>query len=665
MYGWSGRILRVDLTTGKIRQEILDKAFAKAFLGGRGFNSKILYDIFDPSVTNPFSSENVICISPGLLSGTLAPTSSRLEVSLARSPVTGIFCDGNAGGSFAPELKMAGYDVIIIMGKSKTPVYLLIFDDDVKLMDASHLWGKNVWDTTDALREEVGDPEASVLTIGPAGENLVVSACVITDYTRVATAGSGAVFGSKNLKAVVVRGTKGIKLAKPEEFEKVATELHEKIKKGIFYKGLSTFGTTLLVSLFNEMGNLPTRNWQTGVFSEAEKICGETLLEKYVVKHKGCFACPINCSRFYVVRDGPFAGTAGEGPEYEELSGFGSKCGISSLPSLLYINNLLNQLGLDVVQTSNYVSCSMHWWQDGIITSKDVDGLTLEWGNYEAVIELIKNIAYRKGFGNILADGVLTAARKIAEAKGIPAEKLEYYVIHTKGMTHSNVELRASRGIALAYGTATRGGDHLRGHATQERYAAIGLYKRPEDWVRVGVPLEDAKRWYELGSLNPLSYEGKGALVKWMEDLFAVVDSLGLCKFSTPWQNMPLGPEYMASLVTAATGVEFTWKDIMRCGERIYNVEKAIQVRYGLRRKDDYLPRRLYEEPLPEGPNKGAVLDREKYSKMLDEYYKERGWDVETSIPKKRTLMKLGLHDIAEDLERRGILSSCARDTVD
>jgi aldehyde:ferredoxin oxidoreductase len=656
VYGWSGRILVVDLSDGKIEKRDLDKNFARAFLGGRGFNSKFIYDIFNPTITNPFDPENIICISPGLLSGTLAPSSSRVEVSVARSPVHGVFCDGNAGGSFGPELRMAGYDSIIITGKSKSPVYIQVLDDEVMLKDASHVWGKNVWETIDVLREEVGDPEASVLTIGPAGENLVASACVITDYTRAATGGSGAVFGSKNLKAIVVRGTKGIKLARPEEFEKVAIEIHEKMREGLFYERLSKYGTTMLVSIFGYTGVLPTRNWQTGVFPEWEEISGDALIQKYVVKSKGCFGCPIHCSRIYAVREGPFAGTVGEGPEYEELSGFGSKCGISSLPALLYINNLLNQLGLDVVQTSNYVSCAMHWWQDGIISSEDTDGLILEWGNYNAVIELIKNIAFRKGFGNILADGILVAARKIANLKGLSAQKLEYYVIHTKGMTHSNVELRASTGLALAYGTATRGGDHLRGHATPERYASLGLYTKPEDWTRVGVPLEEAKRWYEHGCLDPSSYNKKGIVVKWLEDLFAAVDSLGICKFTTPWQNMPFGPEYMARLVTAATGVEYTWRDIMTCGERIYNVEKAIQVRYGLRRKDDYLPERLYREPLPEGPRKGAVLDKEKYGKMLDEYYEERGWDVQTSIPKKETLIRLGLHDVAEDLEKRGIL---------
>jgi len=654
--GWKGKLIFLDLSKEKVKVEPLDRDFAQLFLGGRGFSSKLIFDLYDVSVEDPFSPENLVCICPGLLTGTLAPTSGRFEIGVARSPLTGLFCDGNAGGAFGPELRYAGYDGIVITGSSEKPVYLHVEDSHVELKDAGHLWGKDVWDTTDILRSELGDEEFKVLTIGPAGENRDATCAVLCDYTRaVAGGGVGAVLGAKKLKAIAVRGTGEISLADPSEFEAVAVELHEAIRKAPFYRQLSRYGTPILVSIFSHLGALPSYDWQTGVFKEADKISGETLVSKYSVKSKACFGCPIHCSHFYLVREGEYAGTMGEGPEYEALGGFGSRCGVSNMPALLYINNLCNRLGLDVIQASSSIGLAMHLWQDKILGLEDTGGLSLEWGNHQAIIELLKQMASRKGFGEILADGALKAARKIARIKGLPEEKLEYYVIHTKGYAHSNVELRGSKGIALAYGVATRGGDHLRGHATQERYASLGLYKKPEDWVMVGVPLEIAKAWYERNALDPKSPTGKALLVIYNENLFAVADALGICKFATSWQNLPFGPEYMAKLVTAATGIKYDWRKILECGERIYNVEKALQVRYGCRRTHDYVPQRFFKEPLPEGPRKGEVLKREEYDRMLDEYYEARGWTKE-GIPTREKLESLRLKEVSDDLERRGIL---------
>jgi aldehyde:ferredoxin oxidoreductase len=658
LQGWSGKIIYVNLSKAEVKVKSLDPEFAQAFLGGRGFCSKILFDLFNPSIEDPFSPENLVCISAGLLNGTLAPTSGRFTIGVARSPLTGLFCDGNAGGAFAPELRFAGYDALVISGASPKPLYLYIEDSHLELVDASHLWGREVWEATDMLRKDYGDPELKVLTIGPAGENRDAVCSVMCDYTRaVAGGGVGAVLGSKKLKAVAVRGSGAIELADPEKFEQVAVELHQAIRSMPFYETLSKYGTPILVSIFKKLGGLPSYNWQTGVFREAEKIDETVLVNEYSVKSRACYGCPIHCSHFYLVREGEFAGTTGEGPEYEALGGFGSRCGVSSMPVLLYINNLCNRLGIDVIQASSSIALAMHLWQDKILNLEDTEGMELQWGDHHAIIKLLSQMASRKGFGGILADGALKAARSIARIKGLPEEKLEYYVVHTKGYAHSNVELRGSKGIALAYGVASRGGDHLRGHATQERYASLGLYKKPEDWVKVGVPLEIAQSWYEKQALDPRSPNGKALLVIYNENLFAAADALGVCKFATSWQNLPFGPEYMAKLTTAATGVEYDWKRILECGERIYNVERAIQARYDCRRRHDYVAPRLFKEPLPEGPRKGEVLSRDEYDRMLDEYYEARGWTVE-GLPTWRRLNALNLRDVAEDLARRGLIKA-------
>lgn len=658
MKGWSGKIVYVNLSKAEVKVKALELDFAEAFLGGRGFSSKLLFNLFDPSIQDPFSPENIVCICAGLFNGTLAPSSGRFTIGVARSPLTGLFCDGNAGGAFAPELRFAGYDAVVLQGASPTPKYLLIEDSRVELKDASHLWGRDVWETTDILRRDYGDQELKVLTIGPAGENLDAVCSVMCDYARaVAGGGVGAVLGSKKLKAIAVRGSGSIELANPERFEQVAVELHQAIRSAPFYETLSKYGTPVLVSIFRKLGALPSYDWQTGIFRDAEKIDESVLVGEYSVKSRACYGCPIHCSHFYLVREGEFAGVSGEGPEYEAIGGFGSRCGITSMPALLYINNLCNKLGIDVIQASSSIALAIHLWQDKILNLEDTEGLELEWGDYKTVIKLLNQMAARQGFGGLLADGALKAARTLAKIKGLPKEKLERYVMHTKGYAHSNVELRGSKGIALAYGVASRGGDHLRGHATQERYASLGLYHKPEDWLRVGVPLEIARKWYEKNALDPRSPEGKALLVIYNENLFAAADALGVCKFATSWQNLPFGPEYMAKLASAATGLEYDWRKILECGERIYNVEKALQVRYGCSRKDDYVAPRFFEEPLPEGPRKGEVLKREEYDRMLDEYYDARGWTRE-GLPTKRKLEALKLFDVAEDLERRRLLEA-------
>ncbi len=649
MYGWAGTILKAYLDEGKVVKDPLHLDFARAFLGGRGFNSKIIFDDFDPSVTDPFSAGNIVAIAPGSLCGNTL-SASRVCVSVARSPITGVFGDANLGSYFGGELKWAGYDSIVFYGRAKNLVYLRIEDDRVELKDAEHLRGKLVSETDAILKEELNDPEARVIAIGPAGENRVTGAIPLEIHRAAGACGTGAVLGSKNIKAVVVRGTRGSKVARPKELMEAFRKVHAKLLSGPHYPMFSNYGSAALLDLFNETGMLPTYNWQDREVPGVEQTYSTRLKEKYGVKMVACLGCAVHCEHYYVVKEGPYA-TRGAGAEYEVTCGFGPRAGGSNLEAILYINTLLNDLGLDVVQVSNWLNTLRHWWQDSLIDASDTDGLCFEWGDYDNTIEALKRIAFRQGeFGNSLADNILSFARRLAEKKGIPAETLIRYIIQIKGMTQSSGDNRLMGiGAALSHGTSTRGSDHLRGVNTD-----IWLQQeRPEDiW---GIPREISQHFLDLGLSDMNRYDGKEEYVAFMEDYCAVADSLGICKRHTAWEGMAVGLEEMAEYVNAVTGLDLSWQELKRCGTRIYNVERAMQARFGLGRKDDYPPVRFFEEPVPAGPLKGAVLDREKFDDLLGRYYAHRGWNDE-GVPTEETLRKLGLPDVAAELKARQLI---------
>ncbi|MFH1122663.1 MAG: aldehyde ferredoxin oxidoreductase family protein [Pseudomonadota bacterium] len=651
MYGWGGYILKAHLTEGKVVKDPLNPEFAKAFLGGRGFNSKIIYDDFDPSVTDPFSPKNIVAVGPGSLCGNTL-SASRICVSVARSPVTGVFGDANLGSYLGGELKWAGYDSIVFYGKSKDLVYLLIEDDHVELKDAAHLKGKLVSETDAILKEEMNDPEARIIAIGPAGENVMAAAIPLELHRAAGACGTGAVLGSKNLKAIVVRGTKGAKIARPKELMEAFGRTHKKLLSGPHYPMFSTYGSASLLDLFNEGGMLPTYNWLDREVEGVEQVYSTALKEKYTRKMVACLGCAVHCEHYYVVKEGPYA-THGAGAEYEVTCGFGPRAGGVNLEAILHINTLLNDLGMDVVQVSNWLNTLRHWWQDGLIDESDTDGLKFEWGEYDDTIEALKRLAYRKGtFGKVLADNIFAFARHIAKKKGLPVEKLTRYLIQIKGMTQSSGDNRLMGiGAALSHGTSTRGSDHLRGVNTD---LWLQQEKAEDIW---GIPREAAQHFLDMGLSDPNKYEGKEEYVAFMEDYCAVADSLGICKRHTAWEGMAIGLEEMAEYFNAVTGLNYTWKDLRKCGTRIYTTERAMQARFGLRSKDDYPPVRFFEEPVPSGPLKGAVLDRDKYDKMLAAYYKHRGWSGE-GIPLEKTLKDLGLGDVAEDLKKRKLIGA-------
>lgn len=652
MYGWAGTILRVDLTSGTIEKRSLDPLFAKQFLGGRGFNSRILFDEFDPAVADPFDPRNVICVSCGALGGTLAPSSGRTTISVGRSSLTGVFGDGNAGGFFGPELKYAGYDTIVLTGKAEKPVYLAISDDDVELRPASEIWMRDVWETDEALKKEMGDPQTQVFAIGPAGANRVAIAVTICNLSRApGGAGNGAIVGAKNLKAIAVRGTKPVRIADSEGFMLACEEAHSQIRNHPIFPSWSTYGTPVLLGVYNAGQALPVRNWQENTYAGADALDGPTFVKRFSKKTKACFGCPMHCSHYYSVDEGPYAGTAGEGPEYEATDGFGARSGNDDLALVLYLNKLCNTLGLCVVQASNVICTAMHLWQDGILTAADTGGLNLEWGNAEAMIELLRQTADRRDFGALFSDGFMVMAERVAGMKNLPLAQVQRYIIQNKGQTLSSYDPRPYKGGALEVGTSTRGADHLRGLPTIEVFGHWYRGKRDDIIADLNIPAEYVDHWLANDLLDRKKYEGKAHMVKYYQDQCAAADGVEICKFITSWR-FGIGPERMARLLTTATGVPYTWQDVLECGDRIYTTEYALQRRLGLRRKDDYPPVRFLEEPLPTGD----VIDKDGYELMLSEYYALRGYDTE-GRPSSAKLESLGLGAFVDDLKRHGALA--------
>lgn len=630
-FGYCGKVLRVDLSTEKFTVEDLPEGFETTYIGGRGFNMKRLYDEVPPGV-DPLGPDNKLLIGVGPLTGTLFPGASRVNFS-AKSPQTGILGDSNAGGFFGPELKFAGFDQVIIEGIADRAVYLYINNGKAELRSAKHLKGMDVFSTQGEILKELGDSRVQVACIGPAAENGVKFSGIFCNLVRAAArTGMGTVMASKNLKAIAVRGTLDLKAAHPDKFMEIINRIDVEIYNHAEYNSRKLLGTTKLVHALNEAGCLATRHFQTGRFEFAEQVSGEYLAENYKKKSKACFACTIPCSRFFEITDGKYKGLKSEGPEFEGLAGFSSRVGVSDIGAALKGVDLCNRYGMDVISTSECISFTMELYEKGILTKSDTDGLELTWGNSEAVLSLIEKIAYRRGLGDVLADGVVKAAERIGKG----SEKL---AMHVKGLEIFQADPRGLKAYALGFAVSTRGGDHLRSEPSFEftEDAAEGMR-------RFGVP-ESAFR---------LEYKGKGKVVKFYEERSALSDSLNVCKNTVV--NMEILPfSQAAELLTATTGIDFTENTVQRAAERIVNLERAYIVREGIRRKDDTLPERFLKEPLPKecGPSAGSVVELEP---MLNEYYQAHGWDTETGIPTEEKLNELGLMWVVKDLRSRGIL---------
>ncbi|OUJ19289.1 Aldehyde:ferredoxin oxidoreductase [Methanonatronarchaeum thermophilum] len=627
-YGWSGNVLEVDLDREKAFVREMDRDVARRFVGGAGYNAKVLYDRVGPDV-RPLEPDNVICFGNGPLSGSLAPSSSRFTVT-SKSPVTGIFGDSNSGGHWGPELHNAGFDHIFVQGRADKPVYLWIDDHDVELRDASDLWGCDTWETTEAIQEELGDDSVRVISIGQAGENLVKFACVISDMHRAAgRTGMGAVMGSKNLKAIAVRGTKGVQVADPSSFLEACNELEEAVISHPNYETVSTLGTTILQRIIDDAGLGGYRHYQGGSWPEWVEECGgQTLLEKYIVSHKGCYGCPASCSRYYHVKEGDYQ-TRGGGPEYENVAAFGAELGNMNLASILKCNTLANKYGLDTMHTGHSIAVAMHLYQEGLLSDELVGDVSLEWGNPDSIVRLLEMTAFRKGFGDKLAEGV-------SELASLAGDTEREVVVETKGMRGSLGDIRSHYPWALNQCTATRGMDHLKGLSAA--YPTQEVAKKAADTEIDGEP-EGVEVFLGKDTFH----------VVWSQNRHTVVDSLGLCKYEGIVMN-PQRLKNFRDLLSSATGINYSLKDLYTAGERIYNLERAFNIREGIRKKDDYPPKRFFKEPIPDGPAKGAKLDKQKYTKVLEEYYEIRGWRTKDGVPSKDKLDELGLKEVARDI---------------
>jgi aldehyde:ferredoxin oxidoreductase len=625
IHGVGGKVIWVDLTKGEIEKRPIEKKLVEKYLLGAGYLSKVLFDSI-PTDIDPLSPENVLGFATGLLTASMFPQSSR-HVVAALSPLTDVWGESHAAGFWGPELKLAGYDAIFFTGASPDPVYLNINDSTVELLSADDVWGRDVFETDDILRERHGK-QARLIYIGQAGENLVRFAAVMNDRDRAsARSGLGAVMGSKKLKAICVRGTGKIEVADPKKYMDTMDEFYRRMLANPFTPGRAKYGTTNLVEMMQHIGRLPSYNMRQGVFEGYEKISGETITEKYLVKPRSDWCCLQRCARYTTVKDGPYKYIGGS-PEFETQSSLGSRCGNDNLESVLFGHHLANQYGMDTISLGGTISWAMEAWDEGLLTAEDTDGIDLSWGNHESIVKLIKMIAFREGFGNLLAEGSARAAEKIGRGT-------EKFVMTVKKQEIAGQEPRAQKSMGLAAVTAARGADHL--------YAFPVLDEAGfDDEIRERFGEEYLPEMAER--LNP---KYKGIMVKECEDFMVVVESLGLCKYGTQ-----IPPEFYYEDVALAlkvhNGLEFTRADLQIIGERIVNLNRLFNVRRGVTRADDNLPDRLTKEGAPLGPSKGEVVELDQ---MLDEYYLKRGWDNETGIPYASTLKRLGLVEEASGME--------------
>jgi len=632
MYGCAGKILRVNLTRGKIGSETLEEDVARKFLGGRGLGAKILFEELKPGI-EPLGPENKLVFAVGPVTGAPFAGNSGWTV-MAKSPLTGLWGEAHAQGYFATEMKYAGYDAIIIEGKAKKPVYLWVHDGKAELRSAEHLWGKVIGEVQEEIRKELGDEKIRIASIGPGGENLVRYACIISDlYSAAGRCGMGAVMGSKKLKAVALRGTGNIRIADRGTFRDLAKKAAKEAMDG-WGEDMYKYGTDGGLDDLHGSGRLPTMAFRKCSFAGAEKITGETMADTILVKRATCLGCPDSHYRVVEAKEPYAVDPAYGGPEYESCASLGSLCMNDNLVAVAKANELCNKYTIDTISTGVVIAFAMECYEKGLLTRQDTGGIDLTWGNYEAIIQLIPKIAYREGIGDLLAEGVKRAAEKIGGGS-------ERWALHVKGQELPMHEPRGKKGVGLSYATSNRGACHLQAPHDDS-------FEDEDDLApEIGLTPDIAPR-YRL-------YAGpeKAKLVKIGQDLWSLYDSLVACKFTPHPAGISI--ETLIGIVNSITGWGVTPMELMTAGERAFNLCRAFNAREGATRKDDTLPERL-AEPLPEGLFKGEAIPKEVLDRMLDHYYEFRGWSRETGIPTRAKLEDLGLKYVADELERLGLI---------
>lgn len=624
-YGFAGNLLRVNLTNSESKVEKLDEKELRKYMGCTGYAAKLLYQEM-PGGTDPFAPEAKVVLATGAVSGTLCPSGGSYEVCY-KSPLTGTWNQARSGGSFGPKLKYAGFDFVVIDGKAAEPVYLFINDGRVEIKPAKHLWGLNVEETTDALIKELEDPEISVATIAQSGENGVLYAALINDRGRAAGRGGiGAVFGSKNLKAVAVNGSGGIKVAHPKKFAG-AVEKAEQWLKGYPFESIPAMGTVGLVSLHNSLGILPAKNFQNAHFEKADMVSGELINQKYQIKRRACYGCSFACGRYTSVNNGKYATPPMEGPEYETVDMLGPICEVYDVEAIIKGNYLCNIYGLDTISTGMSIGFAMECYEKGLLTDKDTEGMALRWGDADVMLKLVEKIANREGIGALLAQGV----KRMAEQLGPAADEA---AIHVKGLELPAHEPRSeSKSVAIQYAVSPRGACHMHPNwaSTWDFQMDCGMkeFGLP-DWP--AGPQEESRQRGVAYRYNVLQGE--------------ISEILGACIFYS-WgaEGNSITPQLYAEIVSSLTGWDVTAAELVSAAERSWNLKRCFNAREGFTRKDDKLPKR-FSKAIPGGPSAGAKV--ENLEMMLDSYYEAMGWDKENGLPTPEKLKELGLEYIVK-----------------
>lgn len=620
-----GTIVHVDLTTGKTWREAITGEMRRLYIGGRGISARLLYDLV-PKGADPLGPENVVIFAAGALSGTAAPCAARFTVT-GKSPLTGLLGDANAGGRFGPALRRAGIDHLVVHGRAEKAVYIFIDDGKIELRDASRLWGSTTRETEALITAELGDRRIRIASIGPAGENLVKIAGIIHEDRSASRTGLGAVMGSKNLKAVAVRGTAAVPLHDGPGFKKLASFMQKRIKDAKVYDGFRKFAGIGGVAPTNTFHIMAVRNFsQAGDFAGAENFAAPSVAARFYEGSTPCFGCPIGCGHTFRVKDGPWAGEQGAKIEEGAFTPLGPVCGNSDIASIFKMNNMANGLGIDMIELGQALAVVMDWYEHGVVAARDLDGIELAWGSVPGMMALMEKTARREGVGNLLAEGIVRAAGHF----GPEAQK---YVSHAKGMVMAGIEPRMIKGSALGMATSTRGADHLRCVVPPEFV-----------WFKPMTPEKALERFGTTDILDPLSYN-KAAGAVYFQNQSLELDLFEVCLFAVRGseKDCPIGD--LCTLFSLAFGLELDEEKLSQCAERVYTLERAFLCREGVTRNDDRLIGKWADGPLPSGPYKGEMLDSREWETMLDSYYLLRGWNAK-GIPSPQRLSELRIDGI-------------------
>jgi len=619
LFGYSGKLLRVNLSKGEVSTEETQPAILREFLGGVGYGAKLLYDEI-PVGIEPLSSENKLVFTTGPLTGTRAPGSGFAEVCF-KSPLTGIWGESKCGGEWGGALRKAGYDFLVIEGKAEEPKYIVIDNDKVEIRPADKLKGRTTSQKNELIKEELGDGKFDIAVIGPAGEELVRFASIMVGTRAFGRCGAGAVMGSKNLLAIAVRGNGNIPVAEPDRFQKAVKDGNKKVLDATDGEGMAPRGTTGDIPACDELGDIPTKNWRANSWGRGEELYHH-FESVNLMRANPCYkGCVLRCGRIVRVESGKWKTPEHEGSEYESICAFTFFVLNEDMDAAVHATYLCNEYGLDTISTGAVIAFAMDCYERGILSKEEVDGLDLTWGNAETIVELVWKISSRKGIGRILGEGTRLASQQIGKGS-------EMLAIEVKGLEGPAHDGRSGKALAIMYGVGNRGMCHihpLEGMAYDSLKNDFGL-------VPYGVP--DPK------TVDRFAEEGKGEIAKTLQDFGMLPDILGICKF---YVYNGLGLPELAELTSSLTGWDIDGKELLNIGERVFNLQRMFNVREGISRKDDYLPARVHR--VPEFGMYSSVVECEikDYKRMLDEYYEARGWNRETGIPTKGKLQQLGL----------------------